>query len=44
LDRTGLNSSRIYDLQFFNGKVYLTTDNGIYSKSIDNFWEEVRLP
>jgi hypothetical protein len=44
LDRTGLNSSRIYDLQFFNGKVYVATDNGIYSKSIENFWEEVRLP
>jgi hypothetical protein len=44
LDRTGLNSSRIFDLQFFNGKVYLATDNGIYSKTIENFWEEVRLP
>lgn len=44
LDRTGLNSNRIYDLQFFNGKVYVATDNGIYSKSIENFWEEVRHP
>jgi hypothetical protein len=44
LDRTGLNSSRIFDLQFFNGKVYVATDNGIYSKSIENFWEEIRLP
>lgn len=44
LDRTGLNSAQIYDVQFFGGKVYVATRNGLFVKSQENFWEEVRLP
>jgi hypothetical protein len=44
LDRTGLNNSQIYDVQFFGGKVYVATRNGLFVKSQENFWEEVRLP
>lgn len=44
LDRAGLDNSRIYDVQFFGGKVYVATRNGLFVKSQENFWEEVRLP
>ncbi|MBW3466472.1 hypothetical protein [Arthrospiribacter ruber] len=44
LDRTGLNGAQIYDVQFFGGKVYVATRSGLYVKSQENFWEEVRLP
>lgn len=44
LDRTGLNSAQIYDVQFFGGKVYVATRNGLFVKSQENFWEEMRLP
>ncbi|WP_373523246.1 hypothetical protein [Aquiflexum sp.] len=42
LDRTGLEANAIYSIKFFQGKAYIATDNGIFSKSLDNFWEEVR--
>ncbi|PRY88534.1 hypothetical protein [Mongoliibacter ruber] len=44
LDRTGLESPNIYDVQFFGNKAYVATRDGLFVKSQENFWEEVRLP
>ncbi|MFC0264842.1 hypothetical protein [Fontibacter flavus] len=44
LDRTGITNDQIYDAQFFENKVYVATRRGLFVKSRENFWEEIRLP
>ncbi|PSL01468.1 hypothetical protein [Cecembia rubra] len=44
LDNTGIANDQIYDAQFFENKVYIATKSGLFVKSQENFWEEIRLP
>ncbi|HSI75502.1 MAG TPA: hypothetical protein VK957_06395 [Lunatimonas sp.] len=44
LENKGLEDLLIRDIELFNGKVYLATNAGLFTKLLEDFWEEKMVP
>ncbi len=41
LNNQGIEFSRINDIDEFNGKVYISTTQGLFTKSLESFWDSL---
>lgn len=44
LENKGLNDLLIRDIAYFHGKVYVATNAGLFTKALEDFWDEKIIP